>query len=215
MSKIKAIIFDVDQTLTVEVSWLKFTRLLGADEAKHSDIFQKFKTGELSYPKAKSQLLKLWLATDKANVFTIRDIFRSFEFSQGTEDIIKYLQAKGYKLCLISGSMDLYIEIVAQRLKIDDWYASTKMHFEADGKLYDFDYTLGRGEEKLKFFDQFCALNNIEPEECAAVGDGDTDMPIFEKVALPILFVAPETTKEQQGKVKTKIKKLIELKKYL
>lgn len=35
----------------------------------------------------------------------------------------------GIKLVLISGGVDLYAEIVAQRLDISDWYANSRLLF--------------------------------------------------------------------------------------
>jgi phosphoserine phosphatase len=35
-------------------------------------------------------------------------------------------------------------------------------------------------EQKIACLQDFCKNNNIKPEECIAVGDGSTDIPIFE-----------------------------------
>jgi phosphoserine phosphatase len=214
MTNIRAIIFDVDQTLTEEISWYKLTKLLGANPERHLEIFHKFQTGELTYPVAKKQLLDLWFATGNANVFKMRAIFKGFEFSPGTTEIIKYLQAKDYKLCLISGSLDLYIEIVAQRLKITDWFGATKVYFEAGGNLTDFDYKLSNGEEKVGYLKNFCKKYDLKPEECAAVGDGSSDMPLFAEVGLPILLPNKDTLAKHKLKITTHINDLLELKKY-
>ena len=38
---IKVVVFDIDGTLTDEISWLKMTESLGADPQKHQQIYEK------------------------------------------------------------------------------------------------------------------------------------------------------------------------------
>lgn len=200
--EIKAVILDLDQTLTTdEASWLQFTELLGADKVKHTEIFEKFKSGELSYPAAKTELISLWRDVNNLDRKSIEQIFAKVEFREGAAEAVAYLKTK-YKLCIISGAIDVFVEVAAQKLGIEDKYSTTKFKFDSEDKLVDFDYKLSRGEDKLQFFEDFCRKHNIDPKECAAIGDGDSDMPIFSKVGLPILFLAAETTKEQKKKVK-------------
>jgi len=203
--EIKAVILDLDQTLTTdEASWLQFTELLGADKAKHTEIFEKFKSGGLSYPAAKTELISLWRSVNNLDRKSIEQIFAKVEFRKGVTEAVAYLKIK-YKLCIISGAIDVFVEVAAQKLGIEDKYSTTKFKFDSGDKLVDFDYKLSRGEDKLKFLEEFCEKQGIDPEECAAIGDGDSDMPIFSKVGLPILFLAAETTEEQKKKVKVRL----------
>ena len=64
---IKAVVFDIDNTLTNDVSWLKATELLGASVEKHVDIFDKFSKNKLSYKVSKQQLIQLWEDTGNNN----------------------------------------------------------------------------------------------------------------------------------------------------
>ena len=57
--KVKTIILDVDGTLSEEISWWKLTQGLGASVEKHSEIFERFKSGLLSYKKARIKLVNL------------------------------------------------------------------------------------------------------------------------------------------------------------
>lgn len=203
---IKAVILDLDQTITTDTaSWLQFTSLLGLDKDIHLKIFNEYKEGELTYTDAKKELIDYWKTSGNINKKEIVKIFNSIKLRQGAIEAIEYIKGR-YKVCIISGAIDTFVETIANRLGIKDHYASTRFIYDHDDELIDFDYTLSRGEEKLGFFETYCRINNIKPQECAAIGDGESDMPIFNKVALPILFIAKETTEEQKIKIKAQIK---------
>lgn len=205
-SKIKAIILDLDQTITTdEASWLQFTRILGADPLAHTEIFENFKDSKLTYPEAKAQLLNLWQATGKSNRQDIKMAFNQIRLRDGSVEAIKYLRGK-YQLCIISGAIDLFVQTIAEKLAINTWYASTRLQFDTGDNLVDFDYRLSRGEDKLHFLEEYCKKQGIEPIQCAAIGDGESDMPIFSKVGQPILFLAKETTPQQRSVIPTQIK---------
>lgn len=86
----------------------------------------------------------------------------------------------GRTVCLITGSMDMYAQIVARKLEIDHWYANTTLHWDTEGNLVDMDYELNQGQKKLEQFGQFCQGNDFQPYECLVVGDGENDGLLFE-----------------------------------
>jgi phosphoserine phosphatase len=213
--EIKAIILDLDQTLTTDTaSWLQFTKLLGADFTVHTDIYNRFRAGEISYKLAKSELISLWKSTSELDRTSIENIFKKVELRDGAIEAVQYLKQK-YKICIISGAIDVFVEIISEKLGVKDRYASTKFTFDDNDTLIDFQYTLSRGEEKVKFFKDFCLKNNLSPKECVAIGDGDSDVPIFQEVGFPILFVAQETSPELIETTEKKINNWNEIQRYL
>jgi phosphoserine phosphatase len=214
-NEIKVVILDLDQTLTVDMaSWLQFTSLLGTDSMIHTNIYNKFKDGEISYTKAKKQLIDLWKCVHKLDKDSIREIFKKIEFREGAFEAVEYLKKK-YKLCLISGAIDVFVDVIAEKLGIYDKYASTKFIFNDKNILKDFKYKLSRGEEKVGFLHDFCTKYNINPLNCAAIGDGNSDVPIFNEVGCPILFIAKETTENLKRTFKVQIRRWNEIYKYL
>ncbi len=206
MKKIKAVILDLDQTLTVDQgSWLQFTKLLGADFNVHQNIFNRFKNGQLNYISAKKELIDLWGSVSSLKKESIKDIFNKIELRDGALEAVNYLKSK-YSVCIISGAIDIFVEVISEKLGIKDYYASTKFIFSEENILIDFEYKLSKGEEKLEFFTTYITKYGFKPNECCAIGDGDTDIPIFEKVGLPILFISTETTTENKNKIKTYLK---------
>jgi FMN phosphatase YigB (HAD superfamily) len=57
MEKSKAVVFDIDGTLSPEISWLALTRDLGASVEQHIQIYQDYKEGRIDYEASKDQLI--------------------------------------------------------------------------------------------------------------------------------------------------------------
>jgi phosphoserine phosphatase len=215
MSEIKAVILDLDQTITSDVgSWSQFTQLLGADLSTHLKIYSEFKSGNLSYQAAKQQLILLWKSAATLDRISIENLFEKIELRDGVLDAVDYLKGK-YKLCIISGAIDIFVDAISSKVGIVDKYAATKFIFDDNNVLTDFDYKLSRGEEKVGFLHQFCSKYHLKVLECAAVGDGESDMPIFDEVSLPLLFIASETTEEQKRLIQRHLYEWKDVYKYL
>ncbi len=175
----KAIIFDIDGTLSPEISWTALTRDLGASVEDHIAIYQQYKKRQTDYAESKRQLIDLWQATGNASRNYFVSLFEGWPLAPEAPSIVERL-AKKYSLCLITGSMDLYAQTVAQKLHVADYYANTTLHWDATGNLMDMDYELNQAKRKLEQFLSYCSLNGIKPEDCIVVGDGDNDIALFE-----------------------------------
>jgi HAD superfamily phosphoserine phosphatase-like hydrolase len=179
METLRAIIFDVDGTLSPEISWTALTRDLGASVEDHSALYQQYKAGQVDYAESKKQLIDLWRATGNANKNHFLSLFEAWPLAPEAPNIIENL-AKKYSICLITGSMDLYAQTVAQKLHVTDYYANTTLHWDEAGNLTDMDYELDQAKRKLEQFLAYCSLCAITPEECVVVGDSDNDIALFE-----------------------------------
>lgn len=179
MSKAEAVVFDIDGTLSPEVSWLALTRDLGAPVEQHIQIYQDYKNGKIDYPTSKSQLIDLWRSTGNANRAFFVQLFDALPLDPVAEKIAQAAK-EGRIVCLITGSMDLYAEAVAKKLGIDEWYANTTLHWDTDGNLVDMDYELNQAARKLEQFGEFCQANSLEMQNCLVVGDGKNDELLFE-----------------------------------
>jgi HAD superfamily phosphoserine phosphatase-like hydrolase len=211
MSKeVEAIILDVDGTLSEEISWLKITQGLGAPPTTHADIFAQFKQGKLSYPQAKEKLIRLWQNTGNANRDFMEKMFRSWDLKKDAPEIVDYLK-RAYRLCLISGAVDLYVQIVAEKLGVADWYANTELIWNKKGELIDFNYDADQAGKKLRQFQEFSKHYGIPKEKCAVVGDGDTDIILFRELPCGIA-VNKNPCPELEALAHQTVKELSELK---
>jgi len=176
---VKAVIFDIDGTLTKENSWREITRLLGASSEEHSRLFDAFQNGSISELYGRKALLELWKKTGRARRDTIKNIFESMEFYGGVQDTVRYLHKQGFVLCSITGAIDLCAEVIAGRLDISHWYANVQTIWDQDEYIENLSYLYDQGGRKLRNFKKFCKLQNLSPEQCVAIGDGDNDIELF------------------------------------
>ena len=61
LQNIKAVIIDVDGTLSPQISWTTLTKDLGASVEKHLEIFKEFQEKKTTYEVSKEKLLILFL----------------------------------------------------------------------------------------------------------------------------------------------------------
>ena len=179
--EVETIIFDVDGTLSEEVSWLKLTHGLGASADEHTQIFESMKAREITYPKAKGLLIKLWQKTRNANKAYMEKMFRSWKLKHDASVTINYLK-ETYRICLMSGSVDLYVSIVADKLGVEDWYANTELVWDKEGNLIDFHYHANQAEKKLEHLKEYVESKGLNIKRCAIVGDGDSDIALFQEL---------------------------------
>jgi phosphoserine phosphatase len=177
---IKAVILDIDGTLTDGVSWLKITELLGASVSEHERIFREFLNQELTYAESKRQLIGLWQATGNANQTFLINIFSNWDFKHDARSLIDYCNEQHYLTVLITGSVDLFAEQIARKLDAHAWYANTQLVWDDKGNLIDFHYERDQATKKLEQFYDFLGNSTIKPEECIVIGDGDNDIKLFE-----------------------------------
>lgn len=209
-ARIKAAVFDIDGTLLPDVSWLRLTRDLGVSVDEHGRIFEDFKAGKIPYKQAKEELIALWRSSGRATKIGFMEIFSSWQLKQDAKPLFDYLKSKGLVTALITGSMDMFAGIVANKVGADHWYANTALVWDEAGNLSDFIYYPKQGEKKLEQFDEFCSKNSILPEECVVVGDDKNDIEIFKKSGKGIAVESPNSANLDSVAWK-KIKKLDEI----
>lgn len=209
---IKAIIFDIDGTLTPGNSWTAFTRDIGASVADHLAVYKDHLDGKIGLDESKQKLLAMWQATGLANKSHIEGVYKTWPIKHDAEDLIKWLKDNGYVVCLITGSVGIYAKHMADRLGVDHYYANAELYFDDEGHLSNFHYTADQADVKLKQFKEFCQSNNLQMDECAAVGDGDNDIELFRATGKGILVEGEKVADELRKASWKTVDNLIEVK---
>lgn len=190
LKDIKAVVFDIDGTIMSDISWTRLTEGLGASSTEHMRIFDDFKAGKMSYKQAKAELIALWKKSGELGRERFAGIFGGWRLKDGAEELFKNLKSKGYIVCLITGSMDMFAEIVANKAGADVWYANTALVWDKNNSLEDFIYHPKQAEKKLEQFLDFCKKNDIAPNQCVVVGDDENDIELF-KISKGIAVESP------------------------
>ncbi len=155
------------------------TELLGASVAAHEDLFRRMLIHELSYVEARDQLVALWQATGNANQAYLTDMFANWQLKAGAHELVSYIVDQGYQTALITGSVDLFAEAIAQQLHIPHWYANATLEWDKSGNLSTFHYTLDQAGRKLEQLQEFTTSVSVPLTSCAVVADGANDTETF------------------------------------
>lgn len=214
-NKYKAVIFDIDGTLTTTNSWVDITKALGADSTKHDQIYLARKSGALNLEDSRKLLLELWQNTQNANETFLRTSFKKTELRPEAKKLFTHLHQKGYTTCLITGSNNLFAQEIANKLGTKYYFANAQFEFDDSGNLTGYDYEIDQGSKKLEQLQDFCAKQKIKLEDCIAVGDGANDIEMMKNVGLPIAIKTESEDQEIEKYTKQTIKNLDELNSFL
>lgn len=214
---LKAVEFDIDGTLTRDISWVRLTNDIGGSIEFNDKIIRAWGKDELSEAETMNKLIENWSIDGKANKENFTSILNGISLREDAKETIKYLKDKGYLLTLITGSFDLYEKIVGQELGVEDYFANTILFWDENNKLKDIKTV--KDEEaknrKIEYFNEWCSKHNLKPEECVAIGDSSNDIELF-KITGNGIAVRTEFEAKELEKVAWKVvDNLIELKSIL
>jgi HAD superfamily phosphoserine phosphatase-like hydrolase len=176
----KALVCDIDNTLADGVSWYKITESLGASVQEHQAIFESYLAGDITYVESKDQLISLWQSGGKATRKQFAMLFENWQLRGGALELFEYARQRGWNTALITGSVDLFAETIACKLAVSHWYANTRLIWDQNGNLVDYDYEKDQSAVKLRQLEEFADKSRISVDECLVVGDGDNDLAMFE-----------------------------------
>jgi HAD superfamily phosphoserine phosphatase-like hydrolase len=176
----KIICFDVNGTLVDQNSWDIFTSSEEI-EKKLKDIFDDYYNDKIPLRDFWNHIALVLKSIGNANIEYIRNHFDDVNvLKEGAEDLINYLKEKGYKIYLISCSIDIYLEELTRKLKLDGFFAGTKFIFDENGELLSIESECFENknfkEEKVR---KVAEENNAEIEDIIFIGDGKNDIGAF------------------------------------
>ncbi len=193
MANKKAIIFDIDGTLTPQTSWIAFTRDCGASVDEHLAIYHDTVDGKIGLDESKSKLLKMWQATGKTSKDHVKKMFANWPIRPEAKLVVDQFKSQGLLICLITGSVGIYAQHIAQELGIANYYANAELYFDNNKQLIDFHYTTDQANVKLAHLNDFCVKNNLQLQDCIPVGDSNNDIEIFRQTGNGVLLINKET----------------------
>lgn len=210
MKKLRLVAFDVDGTLMKVVSsWQFLHRGLGSWD-KGKQHAEQFFRGAITYEDWAKQDASLWRGL---RLERVRQMVDSIPYTIGAQSVVNTLRRSGFKVVLLSAGLSLLTERIEREIGVDDSLANdlkiekglltgeVKVNVSVDNK----DAILLRMLEKF----------NLGLEECAAVGDDETNIPLFEKVSLPIAFNPHSWAVEEKADIVIKSDNLSKVLPYL
>lgn len=168
----KIAFFDLEGTLTEGSSWNHIKIKFGAKEL--SDEYDLlYEEGKVGFEEWRRQLSSIW-AKNKVTKQQFIDMFKDFKLKLGAKELISGLKDKGFKIIIITGAPDVFAELVAEELGIDETYSANEFVFK-DGFFQDIktheEYRRGQG--KVHFIRKIIDEKNANKEDCIAIGGDD------------------------------------------
>lgn len=181
----RLIIFDADMTFLQCEIIDEMGKLAGQGE-KMAEITQKAMAGEMDFKKALKQRVKLLqgLPEDKLD-----ELFERVPLTPGATDLVTILKYLGYKIAIVSGGFQFFIEKLKQKYGLDYGFANNlkiengQVTGELEGEIID-------AEAKERILISLAEKEGFTLKQVVAVGDGANDIHMLARAGLGIAFNA-------------------------
>lgn len=185
---IKLICFDLDDTLITANSWKNLGLALGVSIEEDRKLYKEYKAGLFSYDEWNNKLLERYMEHEDANREGMTKILSKYTYKEGAREAVNYLKEKGYELVLLSGSVDIIVDIVAKDLGIKYAKANNTFVFDENNRLVGVHSNGDDVLAKAEHLESFCEMLGVDIKECACVADGDNDIEMFRRTGRGITF---------------------------
>jgi phosphoserine phosphatase len=216
-TKFRLVAFDLDGTIVdgTESIWSTLHDFFGLrNHPQRLENREKFFSCKIDYQEWAIEDLIL-LKRHGADRNTIMKAMSKVRLMRGAKHTLSHLKKNGYKLAIVSGSLQIVLEkLIPDYERLFDYVYINRIFFSPDGSIQKI-------EAKHDFHDksnsllQICAAEKIEPEECVFVGDHDNDVDIAKLAGFAIAFNSKSKALNEACDVVINKKNLREILKYL
>lgn len=189
----KLICFDLDDTLIRGIHSVMLPCILNGKEKEHSIIQKREELNEIDYISADYLRAELLSGLDENKIYN-----RFLEIAKPLANItetINSLHEENIKCIVVTVGPVQVAKVVSDIWGFDGYYGS--QYEVVDGKFTGKILEYIRAENKVDCLVDYCQKNNIKACECIAVGDGSTDIPVFEYCGKSIALNASEKVKNK------------------
>jgi phosphoserine phosphatase len=192
---IKLVVLDIDGTIFQVYSWQYIHEKLNTlTQAKVH--YGQFLRAQISYEEWAKLDVALW---KNQPIARIRRIISQMPYTKGVQDTLADLKLNNVKIFLLSAGITQVAERIQKEMGIDNYLANSIL--TKDGFL------TGEVEVNVSFYGKGKHLPwilkrfGLTVEECAAVGDDLTLVPLFKEVSLAIAFNPTSETVEKNADI--------------
>jgi len=191
-SGIKLIAFDVDGTLVEHherlVIWQLLNRRFGGGIEVSDQRYHDFMAGAFSYEEWVHLDLADWIAGGATRKEMV-EVVRELDLIEDARSVIDRLEEKGYRLAVISGTLDLVVDEFFPAHPFAEVYTNC-VHFDAEERLESITATQYDMEGKAHALADLAERFGLTLEECAFVGDNTNDVAVAKAAGFSVAFNA-------------------------
>ena len=188
----KLFLADMDSTMIGQECIDELADFVGLKE-QVSFITERAMRGELSFEPALRERVALLKGLDVSVIATI--LAERITYTPGGNELVRTMRAHGAYTALVSGGFTLFTGPVSQAIGFHE-HRSNELIL-ADGKLAGLvaEPILGK-EAKLASLNELARINQLQPLETMAVGDGANDLAMLQAAGLGVAFHAKPAVAE-------------------
>lgn len=201
----RLIVFDADMTFLQCEVIDELGKMAGVgDQLK--EITHQAMNGDLDFTTALRQRVKLLKGLP---VEKLEELFERIPLTPGAEDLVRIVKHLGYKVAIVSGGFQFFIDKLKKKYNLDYGFANQlqirdgKVTGELEGDIVD-----ARAKERI--LESVAEKEGLMVQQCVAVGDGANDIHMLARAGLGIAFNAkPIVQKHAQAIISTSNLELI------
>lgn len=193
MKRFKLICFDLDDTLIRDRHSVMIPCMINGKSIEHDVIQKREEANEIDYKTA--DYLRAELLTGLKESKIMKEFLEIAKPIKNIKETISRLQNQGMKCVLITVGPVQVAKVVSDLYGFDGYYGST---YEVVEGVFTGRISLYvRSEDKINCLIDYCKKENVEPFECISVGDGATDVPLFNYCGKSIAINSSDKVKKE------------------
>jgi len=183
---IRLIAFDLDGTLVDRTTyiWQTLHDHFGSDPTRREQAKADFFAGRIPYADWFAHDLVL-LRERKATRQAMLDCFADLHPVEGAKEILDTLAQRGYRLAVISGSLDVLLDHFFPSHPFHHVFIN-RLHFDESGHIQGGDATPYDLEGKARGLEELARREGLDLSQCAFVGDNVNDLDVMRVAGLAI-----------------------------
>jgi phosphoserine phosphatase len=188
----RLIVFDADMTFIQCEIINEMSQLVGC-EAEVKVLTEAAMRGELDFEEALRARVRLLKGLHRDD---LQSLLRQLPYTPGVRRLVRVLKQLGYKLALLSGGFQLFVDHICEEFHLDYGFANSlewqdgRLTGELLGEIVD-------GQRKAQLLQEIAAREGIVPEQVVAIGDGANDVQMLAIAGLGIAFNAKPVLQER------------------
>jgi phosphoserine phosphatase len=183
--------FDVDGTLVDsadgKVIWQLLNARFSGSDAVNVQRFDAYRRGEITYAQWVDLDVGEWVVARATRQQIAEEIVGRLRPVCGARETVETLRARGYRLAVISGTLDLTLELLFPGHPFEDAYTN-RIWFHDDGLIAGWAATPYDMEGKARALAEISARHAIPLARTVYVGDNINDLHAMQAAGLAVAF---------------------------